>query len=67
LQHQSKECQPLELDFYGAPTLNGTHALATEAIAEHQADEQAPDQPDVSVVATEEQKESIREEDETLK
>jgi hypothetical protein len=61
------ECQPLELDFYSAPTLNGTHATTIETLAENTATDQAPDQPDISAVATEEQKESIREEEETLK
>jgi hypothetical protein len=46
------ECQPLELDFYIAPTLSGTQAMAAEALTEHQANGLAPDQPDVSIVAT---------------
>lgn len=61
------ECQPLELDFDSVPALNGAQAMATEALAENPANEQPPDQPEVSITATEEQKESIREEDETLK
>src|SRR5262245_41382392 len=46
------ECQPLELDFDLLPALNGSQAMAVEAIAENTAIEQEPDQPDIGVVAT---------------
>ena len=61
------ECQPLDLDFDSYSALNGAQAMASAAFAKDQADSQPPDQPETGIIATEEQKESIREEEETLK
>jgi len=60
------ECQPLEIDFYAAPFDVGALSALVDTNGEIQTTESVPDQHE-TITASEEQKESIREEDETLK